>query len=157
MLDRGKPFLQHSEQNWLIDTGGSYDEKIFSIGQNVVVPFLRQQGVRQLDHVVLSHLDQDHSGAFPLIQQEIPVKQLISNEQLPNDLKQPFQYCHQGQQWHYPELDIQILYSKEKDLAFVASNQNQYSCVVYLQFKKLVVTKIFLLWAMLDGKLNTSY
>lgn len=107
-------FLQHSEQNWLIDTGGSYDEKIFSIGQNVVVPFLRQQGVRQLDHVVLSHLDQDHSGAFPLIQQEIPVKQLISNEQLPNDLKQPFQYCHQGQQWHYPELDIQILWPKEK-------------------------------------------
>lgn len=51
------------------------------------MPFLRQQGVRQLDHVVLSHLDQDHSGAFPLIQQEIPVKQLISNEQLPNDLK----------------------------------------------------------------------
>lgn len=121
------------------------------------MPFLRQQGVRQLDHVVLSHLDQDHSGAFPLIQQEIPVKQLISNEQLPNDLKQPFQYCHQGQQWHYPELDIQILWPKEKDLAFVTSNQNQYSCVVYLQFKKLVVTKIFLLWAMQDGKLNTSY
>lgn len=78
------------------------------------MPFLRQQGVRQLDHVVLSHLDQDHSGAFPLIQQEIPVKQLISNEQLPNDLKQLFQYCHQGQQWHYPELDIQILWPKEK-------------------------------------------
>lgn len=130
-------FLQHSEQNWLIDTGGSYDEKIFSIGQNVVVPFLRQQGVRQLDHVVLSHLDQDHSGAFPIVEQEIPVKQLISNEQLPNYLKQPFQYCHQGQQWHYPELDIQILWPKEKDLAFVASNQNQYSCVVYLQFKKV--------------------
>ncbi|HGF9378647.1 TPA: DNA internalization-related competence protein ComEC/Rec2, partial [Acinetobacter nosocomialis] len=67
-------FLQHFEQNWLIDTGGSYDEKIFSIGQNVVVPFLRQQGVKRLDRVVLSHLDQDHSGAFPFIQQEIPVK-----------------------------------------------------------------------------------
>ncbi|HGW4508227.1 TPA: DNA internalization-related competence protein ComEC/Rec2, partial [Acinetobacter nosocomialis] len=69
-------FLQHFEQNWLIDTGGSYDEKIFSIGQNVVVPFLRQQGVKRLDRVVLSHLDQDHSGAFPFIQQEIPVKQV---------------------------------------------------------------------------------
>ncbi|WP_288502126.1 DNA internalization-related competence protein ComEC/Rec2 [uncultured Acinetobacter sp.] len=138
-------FLQHSEQNWLIDTGGSYDEKIFSIGQNVVVPFLRQQGVRQLDHVVLSHLDQDHSGAFPIIEQEIPVTQLISNEQLPNYLKQPFQYCHQGQQWHYPELDIQILWPKEKDLVFVASNQNQYSCVVYLQFKKVAGYQNFLI------------
>lgn len=90
-------FLQHFEQNWLIDTGGSYDEKIFSIGQNVVVPFLRQQGVKRLDRVVLSHLDQDHSGAFPFIQQEIPVKQVLSNEQSSTTLKQPFQYCHQGQ------------------------------------------------------------
>lgn len=128
-------FLQHPTQNWLIDTGGSFDEKIFSIGQNVVVPFLRQQGVKQLDHVVLSHLDQDHSGAFPAIQQVISVKQVISNEQSSNILKQPFQYCYQGQQWQYPELDIQILWPKEKDLAFVPSQQNQYSCVVYLHFK----------------------
>ncbi len=98
-------FLKHSEQNWLIDTGGSYDEKKFSIGQNVVVPFLRQQGVKQLDRVVLSHLDQDHSGAFPAIQQEIRVKQVLSNEQSSNALKQSFQYCHQGQHWQYPEVD----------------------------------------------------
>ncbi|MBO1281288.1 DNA internalization-related competence protein ComEC/Rec2 [Acinetobacter nosocomialis] len=128
-------FLQQPEQNWLIDTGGSYDEKIFSIGQNIVVPFLRQQGVKRLDRVVLSHLDQDHSGAFPFIQQEIPIKQVLSNEQSSTTLKQPFQYCHQGQQWQYPELDIQILWPKEKDLAFVHSQQNQYSCVVYLHFK----------------------
>ncbi|WP_445407209.1 DNA internalization-related competence protein ComEC/Rec2 [Acinetobacter seifertii] len=128
-------FLQHPEQNWLIDTGGSYDEKKFSIGQNVVVPFLRQQGVKQLDRVVLSHLDQDHSGAFPAIQQEIPVKQVLSNEQSSNTLKQSFQYCHQGQHWQYPEVDIQVLWPKQKDLVFVSSQQNQYSCVVYLHFK----------------------
>lgn len=138
-------FLQHFEQNWLIDTGGSYDEKIFSIGQNVVVPFLRQQGVKRLDRVVLSHLDQDHSGAFPFIQQEIPVKQVLSNEQSSTTLKQPFQYCHQGQQWQYPELDIQILWPKEKDLAFVHSQQNQYSCVVYLHFKGISDYQNFLI------------
>ncbi|WP_151739105.1 DNA internalization-related competence protein ComEC/Rec2 [Acinetobacter nosocomialis] len=138
-------FLQQPEQNWLIDTGGSYDEKIFSIGQNVVVPFLRQQGVKRLNRVVLSHLDQDHSGAFPFIQQEIPVKQVLSNEQSSTTLKQPFQYCHQGQQWQYPELDIQILWPKEKDLAFVHSQQNQYSCVVYLHFKGISDYQNFLI------------
>ncbi len=138
-------FLQQPEQNWLIDTGGSYDEKIFSIGQNVVVPFLRQQGVKRLDRVVLSHLDQDHSGAFPFIQQEIPIKQVLSNEQSSTTLKQPFQYCHQGQQWQYPELDIQILWPKEKDLAFVHSQQNQYSCVVYLHFKGISGYQNFLI------------
>jgi len=138
-------FLQQPEQNWLIDTGGSYDEKIFSIGQNVVAPFLRQQGVKRLDRVVLSHLDQDHSGAFPFIQQEIPIKQVLSNEQSSTTLKQPFQYCHQGQQWQYPELDIQILWPKEKDLAFVHSQQNQYSCVVYLHFKGISDYQNFLI------------
>ncbi|MDO7213898.1 DNA internalization-related competence protein ComEC/Rec2 [Acinetobacter nosocomialis] len=138
-------FLQQPEQNWLIDTGGSYDEKIFSIGQNVIVPFLRQQGVKRLDRVVLSHLDQDHSGAFPVIQQEFPIKQVLSNEQSSTTLKQPFQYCHQGQQWQYPELDIQILWPKEKDLAFVHSEQNQYSCVVYLHFKGISDYQNFLI------------
>ncbi|MFH3625587.1 DNA internalization-related competence protein ComEC/Rec2 [Acinetobacter nosocomialis] len=138
-------FLQQPEQNWLIDTGGSYDEKIFSIGQNVVVPFLRQQGVKRLDRVVLSHLDQDHSGAFPVIQQEFPIKQVLSNEQSSTTLKQPFQYCHQGQQWQYPELVIQILWPKEKDLAFVHSQQNQYSCVVYLHFKGISDYQNFLI------------
>lgn len=145
-------FLQQPEQNWLIDTGGSYDEKIFSIGQNVVVPFLRQQGVKRLDRVVLSHLDQDHSGAFPFIQQEIPIKQVLSNEQSSTTLKQPFQYCHQGQQWQYPELDIQILWPKEKDLAFVHSEQNQYSCVVYLHFKGISDYQNFLIMGDAGGE-----
>lgn len=107
-------FLQHPQQTWLIDTGGSYDEKAFSIGQNVVIPYLRQKGIKQLDHVVLSHLDQDHSGAFPSIAQAFPIKQVISNELWKEQIKEPFTYCHQGQKWQYPQLDIEILWPKEK-------------------------------------------
>jgi len=130
-------FLQHPEQTWLIDTGGSYDEKAFSIGQNVVIPYLRQKGIKQLDHVVLSHLDQDHSGAFPSIAQAFPIKQVISNELWTQQVKEPFTYCHQGQKWQYPQLDIEVLWPKEKDLNLVSSNQNQYSCVVYIHLKQI--------------------
>jgi len=130
-------FLQHPEQTWLIDTGGSYDEKAFSIGQNVVIPYLRQKGIKQLDHVVLSHLDQDHSGAFPFIAQAFPIKQVISNELWAEQVTQPFTYCHQGQKWQYPQIDIEILWPKEKDLNLVSSNQNQYSCVVYIHLKQI--------------------
>lgn len=130
-------FLQHPEQTWLIDTGGSYDEKAFSIGQNVVIPYLRQKGIKQLDHVVLSHLDQDHSGAFPFIAQAFPIKQVISNQLWAEQVKEPFTYCHQGQKWQYPQLDIEILWPKENDLNLVSSNQNQYSCVVYIHLKQI--------------------
>ncbi|MGB8810384.1 MAG: DNA internalization-related competence protein ComEC/Rec2 [Acinetobacter calcoaceticus] len=130
-------FLQHPEQTWLIDTGGSYDEKAFSIGQNVMIPYLRQKGIKQLDHVVLSHLDQDHSGAFPFIAQAFPIKQVISNELWAEKVKEPFTYCHQGQKWQYPQLDIEILWPQENDLNLVSSNQNQYSCVVYIHLKQI--------------------
>ncbi|WP_151964199.1 DNA internalization-related competence protein ComEC/Rec2 [Acinetobacter oleivorans] len=130
-------FLQHPEQTWLIDTGGSYDEKAFSIGQNVVTPYLRQKGIKQLDHVVLSHLDQDHSGAFPFIAQALPIKQVISNQLWVEKVKEPFSYCHQGQKWQYPQLDIEILWPKEKDLNLVPFNQNEYSCVVYIHLKQV--------------------
>jgi len=130
-------FLQHPEQTWLIDTGGSYDEKAFSIGQNVVIPYLRQKGIKQLDHVVLSHLDQDHSGAFPFIAQALPIKQVISNQLWVEKVKEPFSYCHQGQKWQYPQLDIEILWPKEKDLNLVPFNQNEYSCVVYIHLKQV--------------------
>jgi len=130
-------FLQHPEQTWLIDTGGSYDEKAFSIGQNVVIPYLRQKGIKQLDHVVLSHLDQDHSGAFPFIAQAFPIKQVISNQLWAEKVKEPFTYCHQGQKWQYPQLDIEILWPKENDLNLVPTNQNEYSCVVYIHLKQV--------------------
>ncbi|HAB70370.1 MAG TPA: DNA internalization-related competence protein ComEC/Rec2, partial [Acinetobacter nosocomialis] len=42
-------------------------------------------------------------------------------------------------------LDIQILWPKEKDLAFVHSQQNQYSCVVYLHFKGISDYQNFLI------------
>ncbi|NUF21816.1 DNA internalization-related competence protein ComEC/Rec2 [Acinetobacter oleivorans] len=130
-------FLQYPEQTWLIDTGGSYDEKAFSIGQNVVIPYLRQKGIKQLDHVVLSHLDQDHSGAFPFIAQAFSIKQVISNQLWAEQVKEPFSYCHQGQKWQYPQLDIEILWPKENDLNLVPSNQNEYSCVVYIHLKQV--------------------
>lgn len=130
-------FLQHPEQTWLIDTGGSYDEKTFSIGQNVVIPYLRQKGIKQLDHVVLSHLDQDHSGAFPFIAQAFPIKQVISNQLWAEKVKEPFTYCHQGQKWQYPQLDIEILWPKENDLNLVTTNQNEFSCVVYIHLKQV--------------------
>ncbi len=148
-------FLQHPQQTWLIDTGGSYDEKAFSIGQNVVIPYLRQKGIKQLDHVVLSHLDQDHSGAFPSIAQTFSIKQVISNELWKEQITEPFTYCHQGQKWQYPQLDIEILWPKEKDLNLFSSNQNQYSCVIYIHLKQINGYQNYLIMG--DAGLEAEY
>ena len=159
ILDVGQgssAFLQHPQHTLLIDTGGSFNEQKFGIGERVVIPFLRQRGISKLDQVILSHLDQDHSGAFPSIQKAFTIKQVLSNEynkkmQLSNN----FSFCHQGQYWSYLNLKIQILFPHENELANAHAQQNETSCVVYLQFLNAKPYQNFLLMG--DAGWETEY
>ncbi|MHA3982615.1 DNA internalization-related competence protein ComEC/Rec2 [Acinetobacter venetianus] len=149
-------FLQHPEHTLMIDTGGSYDETKFSIGERVIIPFLRQQGVRELDHVMLSHLDQDHSGAFPKIQNAFAIEQVQSNEYRSTmQFKDNFSLCQQGQQWTYTNLKIEVLSPRTEDLALANSQQNEQSCVIYLTFSNAQPYQHFLIMG--DAGWETEY
>ncbi|ERP95049.1 competence protein [Acinetobacter sp. COS3] len=149
-------FLQHPEHTLMIDTGGSYDETKFSIGERVIIPFLRQQGVRELDHVMLSHLDQDHSGAFPKIQNAFAIEQVQSNEYRSTiQFKDNFSLCQQGQQWTYTNLKIEVLSPRTEDLALASSQQNEQSCVIYLTFSNAQPYQHFLIMG--DAGWETEY
>ncbi len=71
-----------SGQNILIDAGGrplfqqqeEYDYISDYVGERVVVPFLRHQGVRELDLVILSHPHEDHYGGLLSVIDHFPVK-----------------------------------------------------------------------------------
>lgn len=148
--------LQHPEQTLMIDTGGSYDETKFSIGERVVIPFLRQQGIRELDHVMLSHLDQDHSGAFPKIQNAFAIEQVQSNEYRSTmQFKDNFSLCQQGQQWTYTNLKIEVLSPRTEDLALANRQQNEQSCVIYLTFSNAQPYQHFLIMG--DAGWQTEY
>lgn len=148
-------FLQHPQQTLMIDTGGSYDETKFSLGERVVIPFLRQQGIRTLDHVILSHLDQDHSGAFPSIQNAFDINQVQSNERGDMPFKDNFSLCRQGQNWSYSNLKIQILSPDLDGLALAKHQKNEQSCVVYLQFFNAQPYQNFLIMG--DAGWETEY
>lgn len=148
-------FLQHPQQTLMIDTGGSYDETKFSLGERVVIPFLRQQGIRTLDHVILSHLDQDHSGAFPSIQNAFDINQVQSNERGNMPFKDNFSLCRQGQNWSYSNLKIQILSPDLDGLALAKHQKNEQSCVLYLQFLNAQPYQNFLIMG--DAGWETEY
>jgi len=74
----------------MIDTGGSVsfnrpgDEwrersDPYEIGRKLLVPLLLQRGVRQLDALVLTHLDADHIGGASAIIENIPVRAILFN------------------------------------------------------------------------------
>lgn len=51
----------------------------FEIGEKVLVPLLKQRGVRRLDAVMLTHADQDHAGGLLAVLRHMPVGRFIMN------------------------------------------------------------------------------
>lgn len=67
-----------SGRHLLIDGGGRpYDQENFDVGERVVVPFLRRQGVRHLDVVISTHPDADHMGGLFSVVREMPVSLVV--------------------------------------------------------------------------------
>ena len=139
-------YMQHGQQHAMIDVGGSYDESKFSVAKQIIQPFLSKQGVSQLDQLILTHLDQDHSGSYAKLKNELSINQVYSNQQLDVATTSNFNYCQQGQIWHWSEkVEIKILSPKANQLAQVPYQQNELSCVVYIQVKDVQPYQYFLI------------
>lgn len=149
-------FVRDQEHTLMIDTGGNYDEKKFSVGQQIILPFLSVQGVGELNQLILTHLDQDHSGGYESIKHDLPINTIYSNEQLKVAPASQFNYCHQGQQWQWnSQVSITVLSPKFAQLAHVQGEQNEMSCVIYLQVKNVQPYQNFLLMG--DAGWQTEY
>lgn len=62
----------------LVDTGGTIAQgSDFDIGERVVVPYLKHQGVISLDYLILTHGHQDHAGGAAAVASSLPVKTII--------------------------------------------------------------------------------
>lgn len=63
----------------LIDTGDkySYKDTVYNMAEKTVIPFVLNKGYKNIDLMILSHLDSDHAGGTETILQKLNVKQLI--------------------------------------------------------------------------------
>lgn len=62
-------------ETYLVD-GGSSDVK--NVGENRIIPFLKSQGVKELDYVFVTHGDMDHySGIGELLETNIQIRHLV--------------------------------------------------------------------------------
>lgn len=130
LLDVGQGLaavVQSAEHTLVFDTGAKYSESS-DMGDAVVLPFLRHQGVERVDTLVVSHADIDHSGGAASLLAEMKVDALLSSAA--EWAEQPGgQYCLAGQSWEWDQVRFTILSPPETAFA----NENDNSCVLRVE------------------------
>ncbi len=111
--------------HWLVfDTGAKHSKETDS-GLTVVLPFLKSQGVRHLDTLIISHGDNDHIGGADSLLQGMPVQRVLTS--VPEKFADyPAQPCTAGQSWVWDGVTFTVLSPGLKP--FPKSNDN--SCVL---------------------------
>ena len=119
--------VRTAEHALLYDSGPLYSADA-NAGQRVVVPYLRATGVRQLDALVISHRDKDHSGGTTAIQAAFPISRLLSSTP-----EFGGETCHAGQQWEWDGVRFLILHPESADYLADGKKPNNLSCVLRIE------------------------
>jgi competence protein ComEC len=108
-VGEGLAIVIHTREHSLVyDTGPRFSPR-FDTGSAVVLPYLYQHQIHQINTLIISHGDNDHIGGANSLIEGIPVKQLLSSvpaEKLPAEAHP----CLDGQAWNWDGVDFQILH-----------------------------------------------
>ncbi|MBH5318165.1 DNA internalization-related competence protein ComEC/Rec2 [Paenibacillus sp. GSMTC-2017] len=117
----------------------------FEVGQKVVVPLLMKRGVKEIDLLVISHLDSDHIRGLIAVSEHIPIKQVWWNGSLKNanDVNNLFKnllsadipmYAPLAGENKYVDRDtfVQVLWPQKKQIEQLSymEEQNEHSLVL---------------------------
>ena len=116
----------------LYDTGPAFQSGR-TAADLAVLPFLRHQGVRQLDMLLISHGDQDHSGGMRTVLQNLPVRTLmvgpsVNPSSIENGSREQVR-CQRGQQWDWDDVSFTVLHPQPS----AEHGRNDSSCVVLIR------------------------
>jgi len=126
LLDVGQGLaatVQTHRHTLVFDTGARFS-KTFDAGAAVVEPFLRQQGLEQIDTLVVSHGDNDHIGGAASLLKRFPVGQTLSSVPARLATAQA-SACHAGQSWEWDGVRFDML-----SPLGAAGSENDNSCVL---------------------------
>ena len=127
LLDVGQGLaavVQTRHHTLVFDTGPRFGPN-FDAGRAVVVPFLRQAGVRQVDTLIVSHGDRDHIGGVESLLAAMPARRILSS--VPDKLRQyDVARCREGQRWDWDGVRFRILHPAGNG----GRRRNDASCVL---------------------------
>lgn len=130
--------VQTSNHALLYDAGPLFNSEANS-GNRILIPALRGMGISQLDKLILTHNDADHTGGALSVMQAMPVTDLLSS--LPDGspvLLQANQnhHCSDGQSWNWDGVEFELLHPDLASYAEDKSKNNDRSCVLRISTGK---------------------
>lgn len=121
--------IQTAKHAFLYDAGPRFSSET-DAGHRIVVPLLRSMGL-QLDTLVLSHRDSDHSGGALSVLAFHPKAELRSSVENSHELQsvRPVQRCSAGQSWIWDGVTFDVIHPRESDYSLDLPS-NALSCVL---------------------------
>jgi len=132
VLDVGQGLAVHvqtARHDLLYDAGPGYGSG-GDAADRVVLPYLRGQGVRRLDALVLSHGDGDHAGGAATVLAELPVTKVWrgADVRLPDGVEASD--CVAGQGWSVDRVRLRFIHPAP---ATKPARRNEGSCVLRVE------------------------
>lgn len=130
--------IQTSHHSLIYDFGPGND-KGYSLGEWVVLPYLQHQGIVHPDRIVLSHADQDHAGGFYAILDEFDQTPIYSGTV--EGIKRKFPQldrilnCHRTASWMWDGVIFEFLDSGVDK----SDSDNNRSCVLKISLHKQTI------------------
>ena len=116
----------------LYDTGPDFSDGADS-GNRILVPSLRAMGIGNLDGLILTHDDTDHTGGAASVMQTMPIEWLSSSLPAKHRLLQQMtdkRRCKDGQSWLWDGVNFEMLHPDAASYALPKIRDNNRGCVM---------------------------
>lgn len=132
-VGQGTAVLVETERHRLLyDTGPVYTPEADG-GNRVVVPYLKARGISELDAVMISHNDNDHSGGALSVFETIGVRRTFSSLAQDSPIVQhapKHERCQSGQAWNWDGVQFEVLFPAPERYLEEKGKPNTRSCTL---------------------------
>ena len=113
MLDvgQGESFVVRTRDHALVYDAGAKFASGFDVGEATVVPALHALGIENVERMIVSHGDNDHSGGAAAVAAAWPHIAVESGE--PDRLPIPASQCLAGESWNWNGVEFRIVHPRE--------------------------------------------
>lgn len=116
----------------LYDAGPDFSNDADS-GNRILIPALRALGISELDGLILTHDDSDHTGGASSIMQAMPIGWLSSSLPSNHPLLQSAnnaRRCQDGESWNWDSVQFELLHPGTMEYAQAKIRDNNLGCVL---------------------------